>query len=142
MVGFLIFNTSSERPISKLSENHKINVIGPTELKLWLFKDTYNISRVNFIAARESTLRIIPPPPLEFLTYTYNCEYTVCPNGVVTPPTHHPSRTGVLVSLSTAWPPQSLSFYMTVPLRACNGRERRRLMPEWWHISSTCGQVK
>ncbi len=35
----LIFNTSSERPISKLSENHKINVIGPTELKLWPFKD-------------------------------------------------------------------------------------------------------
>ncbi len=35
----LIFlNTSSERPLSKLSENHKINVIGPTELKLWPFK--------------------------------------------------------------------------------------------------------
>ncbi len=33
------FNTSSERPLSKLSENHKINVIGPTELKLWPFKD-------------------------------------------------------------------------------------------------------
>ncbi len=33
------FNTSSERPPSKLSENHKINVIGPTELKLWPFKD-------------------------------------------------------------------------------------------------------
>ncbi len=25
----------------KLSENQKINVIGPTELKLWLFKDAY-----------------------------------------------------------------------------------------------------
>ncbi len=34
------FNTSSERPLSKLSENHKINVIGPTELKLWPFKVT------------------------------------------------------------------------------------------------------
>ena len=34
------FNTSSERPLSKLSENDKINVIGPTELKLWPFKDT------------------------------------------------------------------------------------------------------
>ncbi len=32
------FNTSSERPPSKFSENHKINVIGPTELKLWPFK--------------------------------------------------------------------------------------------------------
>ncbi len=31
--------SSSERPLSKLSENHKINVIGPTELKLWPFKD-------------------------------------------------------------------------------------------------------
>ncbi len=28
------FNTSSERPLSKLSENHKINVIGPVELKV------------------------------------------------------------------------------------------------------------
>ena len=27
------FNTSSERPLSNLSENHKINVFGPTELK-------------------------------------------------------------------------------------------------------------
>ncbi len=35
----LCFNTSCERPLSKLSENHKINVIGPTELKLWSFKD-------------------------------------------------------------------------------------------------------
>ncbi len=34
-----IFNASSERPLSKLSENHKINVIGPSELKLWPFKD-------------------------------------------------------------------------------------------------------
>ena len=33
------FNTSSERPLPKLSENHKINVIGSTELKLWTFKD-------------------------------------------------------------------------------------------------------
>ncbi len=31
----LIFKTSSERPLSKLSENH---VIGPTEQKLWPFK--------------------------------------------------------------------------------------------------------
>ncbi len=35
----LCFNTSFERSLSKLSENHKINVIGPTELKLWPFKD-------------------------------------------------------------------------------------------------------
>ncbi len=28
------FNTTSERPLSKLSKNHKINVIGPSELKL------------------------------------------------------------------------------------------------------------
>ncbi len=33
-----IFNTSSERPSSKLSENHKINIFRPTELKLWPFK--------------------------------------------------------------------------------------------------------
>ena len=39
-------NTSSERPISKLSENHKINVIGPTELKLWPFKDAVYIEVV------------------------------------------------------------------------------------------------
>ncbi len=32
------FNAESERPLSKLSENHKINVIGPTELNLWPFK--------------------------------------------------------------------------------------------------------
>ena len=30
----LDFKTSSERPLFKFSENHKINVIGPTELKL------------------------------------------------------------------------------------------------------------
>ncbi len=35
----LNFNISYERPLSKLSENHNINVIGPTELKLWPFKD-------------------------------------------------------------------------------------------------------
>ena len=29
----------SKRARSKLSENHKINVIVPTELKLWPFKD-------------------------------------------------------------------------------------------------------
>ncbi len=29
---------SSERPISKLSENHKIYVIVPTKVKLWPFK--------------------------------------------------------------------------------------------------------
>ncbi len=29
----LFFNTSPERPISKLSENQKINDIGPTEQK-------------------------------------------------------------------------------------------------------------
>ena len=36
------FNTPSERPFSKLSEkfNHKINVIGPSKLKLWPLKDT------------------------------------------------------------------------------------------------------
>ncbi len=34
---------SSERPLSKLSENHKINVNGPTELKLWPFKDAFII---------------------------------------------------------------------------------------------------
>ncbi len=33
------FNKSSENPLSKLLENHKINVIGPTKLKLWPFKD-------------------------------------------------------------------------------------------------------
>ena len=33
------FNISLERPLSKLSENHKINFIGPTELKLWPFND-------------------------------------------------------------------------------------------------------
>ncbi len=33
------FNALSERPLSKLSENHKINVIRPSELKLWPFKD-------------------------------------------------------------------------------------------------------
>ncbi len=32
-------NTSSERPLSKSSENHKINIIGPTELKLQPLKD-------------------------------------------------------------------------------------------------------
>ncbi len=42
-------NTSSERPISKLSENHKINVIGPTKLKLWLFKDALFIEVVIII---------------------------------------------------------------------------------------------
>ena len=35
----LDFNTSSERPFSKLSENHKINVIGPTKLKFWPFEN-------------------------------------------------------------------------------------------------------
>ena len=35
------FNTSFERFFSKLSENHKINVIGPTKLKLWPFKRCY-----------------------------------------------------------------------------------------------------
>ena len=33
------FNTLSERPFSRLSKNHKIYMIGPTELKLWPFKD-------------------------------------------------------------------------------------------------------
>ena len=37
--GPFFFNISSERPLSKLSENHKINIIGPTELKLPSFKD-------------------------------------------------------------------------------------------------------
>ncbi len=32
------FNTSYERPLSKLSENHQFNVIGQTELKVWPFK--------------------------------------------------------------------------------------------------------
>ncbi len=35
----LDFHTSSEKPLSKLSENHKINAVGTTELKLWPFKD-------------------------------------------------------------------------------------------------------
>ena len=35
----LDLNTSFERPLSKLSENHKINAIGQMELKLWPFKD-------------------------------------------------------------------------------------------------------
>ncbi len=33
------FKTPFKRARSKLSENRKINVIGPTELKLWPFKD-------------------------------------------------------------------------------------------------------
>ena len=39
------FNASSERPLAKLSENQKIIIIGPTELKLWLVKDTlFNVT--------------------------------------------------------------------------------------------------
>ncbi len=34
----MIFNTSSERPLSKA---FRINIIGPAELKLWPFKDVY-----------------------------------------------------------------------------------------------------
>ena len=40
----------SERALSKLSENHKINVIGPTELKLWPFKGVslnFNATTIN-----------------------------------------------------------------------------------------------
>ncbi len=35
----LDLNTSFERSLSKLSENHKIFEIGSSELKLWLLKD-------------------------------------------------------------------------------------------------------
>ncbi len=46
----LDFNTSSERPLSKLSENH---VIGPTELKLWPFKDAlFNARSPSFESTR------------------------------------------------------------------------------------------
>ena len=45
----LHLNTSSERPLSKLSENLKIYVIGPTELKLWPFKDAlFNARSTSF----------------------------------------------------------------------------------------------
>ena len=37
----LDLNTSLERYLSKLSENHKIVDIGSTVLKLWLFKDVH-----------------------------------------------------------------------------------------------------
>ncbi len=52
--------TSSERPISKLSENHKINVIGPTELKLWPFKKMlYLMLGIDLLLTR---YRILNPP--------------------------------------------------------------------------------
>ncbi len=37
----ILIQSSSEKPPSKLSENHKINVIGPTELKLLCTVITY-----------------------------------------------------------------------------------------------------
>ncbi len=43
----LDLNTSFERSLSKLPENHKILDIGPTEFKLWLLKD----------------VQLQPPPP-------------------------------------------------------------------------------
>ena len=39
--------TPIEKSLSKLSENHKINVIRGTELKLWPFKDDlFNVMTV------------------------------------------------------------------------------------------------
>ncbi len=56
-------NTSSERPLSnKVSENHKINVIGPTELMC------YGRSKMLYL-----TLRI--PRTLNNHTYSY---YFIC----------------------------------------------------------------
>ncbi len=43
----LDLNTSFERYFSKLPENQKINDIGPTELKLWPFKDALFNARYN-----------------------------------------------------------------------------------------------
>ncbi len=40
---FMQFSNLKIWTLSKLSENHKINVIRLTELKLWLFKDSYLI---------------------------------------------------------------------------------------------------
>ncbi len=34
----LLVLTQHLNPLFKLSENHKINIVGPTELKLWPFK--------------------------------------------------------------------------------------------------------
>ncbi len=45
----IIVNTSSERPLSKLSEIHKISIIVPTELKLWPFKNAlFNAMALSF----------------------------------------------------------------------------------------------
>ncbi len=53
-----LINTSSERPMSKLSENHRINVIGPTELNLWPFKDAlFNARSPSFLKVLELALR-------------------------------------------------------------------------------------
>ena len=38
------FNSSSERAHRKLSENHKTNDIGPTELELWPLKDATQLA--------------------------------------------------------------------------------------------------
>ncbi len=56
---FFGFNTSSERPFSKLLKNHKINVIGPTELKLWSFKD----SSFNAVSMQCTYTNLSCPPP-------------------------------------------------------------------------------
>ena len=55
-------NISSERPLSKLSENHKINVIGPTELKLWPFKEPQKLykTRHNYKWGQYNTRITLP----------------------------------------------------------------------------------
>ncbi len=53
-IRLLILTHHLKRPLSKHSENHKINVIGPTKLKLWLFKDAL------LIVALYGLFRFIP----------------------------------------------------------------------------------
>ncbi len=60
------FNTSSERPLSKLSENHKINVIGPTKLKLWPFKVMLNTYFVQYTIS-QITLRYLSNDLTDYL---------------------------------------------------------------------------
>ena len=40
------------KAISKLSENHKINVIGPAGLKLWLFKCSIRLGPLHYASVR------------------------------------------------------------------------------------------
>ena len=62
------FITSSERPLSKLSENHKMNVIGPTEPKLWPFKDA--LLNAIIIMIHEHVCRCC------YCTYLSSCVHT------------------------------------------------------------------